>query len=183
MLFRETRLPPACVLEPELIEDSRGFFTRVWDRKEFEERQLASSFVQANMSFNPKAGTLRGMHYQSIPHEEAKLIRCIRGSFYDVIIDLRADSSTYMQWFGIELTAENRLALYVPEGFAHGYQTLQDNSEAFYQVSEFYTPGAERGVRWDDRAFDIRWPEVGERTISEKDRSWPDFSQEASPLG
>ena len=179
MLFRETSLPPACVLEPELIEDSRGFFTRVWDRKEFEERELAASFVQANLSFNPVAGTLRGMHYQSHPHEEAKLIRCTRGSFYDVIIDMRAGSPTYMQWYGIELTAENRLALYVPEGFAHGYQTLEENTEALYQVSEFYTPGAERGLRWDDPAFDIKWPEVPERTISDKDRSWPDFSSES----
>lgn len=176
MLFRETKLSPACILEPEPISDNRGFFARVWDQKEFAERGLTPSFVQANMSFNPAAGTLRGMHYQASPHEEAKIIRCTRGSFYDAIIDLRSNSPTYMQWLGVELTADNRLALFVPEGFAHGYQTLEENSEAFYQVSEFYTPGAERGIRWDDPAFGIEWPEVPSRTISDKDRSWPDFT-------
>ncbi|MGH7930054.1 MAG: dTDP-4-dehydrorhamnose 3,5-epimerase family protein, partial [Candidatus Binatia bacterium] len=131
--------------------------------------------VQANLSFNWKNGTLRGLHYQVAPHEESKLVRCTRGALYDVIVDLRPQSPTYLRWLGVELTADNHRMLYVPEGFAHGYQTLVDATEAFYQVSAFYAPGAERGARYDDPAFGIEWPaEV--IVISDKDAGWPDYS-------
>jgi dTDP-4-dehydrorhamnose 3,5-epimerase len=175
MIFVETELPGAFVVELERREDERGFFARAWCRREFEEHRLAPQFLQCNISFNEQSGTLRGMHYQVAPHEEAKLVRCTRGAIYDVVIDLRRSSPTFKRWIGVELTAANRRALYVPEGFAHGYQTLTDETETFYQVSEFYTPDAERGLRWDDSSFAIKWPEVEVRIISEKDQSWPDF--------
>ncbi len=176
MNFHETKLKGAFVIELERKEDERGFFARAWCQKEFEAHGLNRNLVQANVSYNRKRGTLRGLHYQVAPHEEAKLVRCFRGAIYDVIVDLRPDSPTYLRWIGVELTAENRCMLYVPEGFAHGFQTLEDDTEVFYQVSQFYTPGAERGVRWDDPTFAIEWPAAKRRVISVKDQNWPLFS-------
>lgn len=174
MNFMETKLSGSYVIEPERLEDGRGFFARAWCKREFEERGLDANPVQCNISFNRKRGTLRGMHLQLPPYEETKLVRCTRGSIYDVIIDLRPDSGTYLKWVGVELSAENGKMLYVPGGFAHGYLTLEDSTEVFYQVSQFYAPGAEAGVKWDDPVFGIEWPEPG-AVISEKDRSWPDY--------
>lgn len=176
MIFEETRLSGAVLVDLERREDSRGFFARTWCANEFADRGLATEVVQANVSFNPRQGTLRGMHFQLAPHAETKLVRCTRGAIHDVVIDLRPDSETYKEWLGVELTADNRRALFVPEGFAHGYQTLAPDSEVFYQVSEYYTPGAEGGVRWDDPAFSIEWPDPENAFLSDKDRSWPDFS-------
>ena len=176
MVFHETPLPGAFLIELEKREDARGFFARTWCRREFEKKGLDTRIAQCSTSFNERRGTLRGLHYQVLPHAEVKLVRCTRGAIYDVIIDLRPDSPTYKQWVGAELTAENGRALYVPEGFAHGYQTLVDETETFYQVSEFYTPSAEGGVRWDDPAFAIEWRDAGEPLVSDKDRSWPDYS-------
>lgn len=176
MIFKETNLRGAFVIELEKRVDERGFFARAWCRKEFEANGLDTNLVQSNLSFSRKAGTLRGMHYQAAPFEETKLVRCIRGAIYDVIIDLRQDSPTYKQWIAVELTEDNYRMLYVPKGFAHGFQTLVDNVEVFYHVTQFYTPGAERGIRWNDPQFGIKWPEVQNRIISEKDRSWPDYA-------
>lgn len=175
MKFTETPLADAYVIGLEPMTDERGFFARGWCSREFEEHGLAANIVQANVSFNHSAGTLRGMHYQVAPHEESKLVRCTSGALFDVIIDLRADSATFGQWFGVELSAANRQMLYVPHGFAHGYQTLTDGTEAFYQVSEFYAPGAEQGIRYNDARFAIEWP-LAVTVISEKDASWPDYS-------
>lgn len=175
MLFEETRLKGAFVIHPEKREDSRGFFARACCKHEFEARGLNTHFVQCNISFNKKRWTLRGMHFQKSPKEEAKLVRCTKGSILDVIIDLRPSSATYQEWVGVELTENNHTMLYVPESFAHGYLTLLDESEVFYQVSEFYSPEYESGVRWNDLAFGIRWPEVMELIISEKDENWPDY--------
>jgi dTDP-4-dehydrorhamnose 3,5-epimerase len=174
--FTELELPGAFLVELERIDDERGFFARTFCRNEFAERGLATEIVQANTAFNRRAGTLRGMHYQAAPHAEAKLVRCTRGAVYDVIVDLRRDSPSFTRWVSVELTAENDAMLYVPEGVAHGYQTLQDDTETSYLMSAFYEPTAGRGVRWDDPAFGIEWPEVAERTLNERDRGWPDFS-------
>lgn len=179
MIFTETRLPGAYVIEPQLLQDERGFFARSWCQREFEAHGLTSKVVQANLSYNRRKGTLRGMHYQLAPHEEAKLVRCTRGAILDVIVDVRPASSTAGQWIGVELTAENHRMLYVPEGFAHGFQTLADDTEVTYQVTEFYTPGAERGIRYDDSALAIEWP-LEVTMISEKDRNWPAY---AGPAG
>jgi dTDP-4-dehydrorhamnose 3,5-epimerase len=176
MKFTETKLKGAYIIDIKPFVDERGFFARAWCQNEFEEHGLTTRVAQANISFNHKKGTLRGMHYQVPPYGEVKVIRCTRGALYDVIIDLRPGSETYMQWIGVELTAENHRMLYVPEQFAHGFQTLEDNTEATYQVSEFYTPGAERGLRWNDPAFDIEWP-LEVVVISEKDQNWADFSK------
>jgi dTDP-4-dehydrorhamnose 3,5-epimerase len=175
MIFIETKLPGAFVIDVEPIEDDRGFFARAWCRREFSEHGLSTDLAQANMSFNKRKGTLRGMHFQKAPHAEVKLVRCTRGAIYDVIVDLRPGSPTHSRWVGVELTAENRRMLYVPEGFAHGFQTLEDNTEIFYLVSEFYTPESEGGVRWSDPVFDIEWPLGAPTEISDKDRSWPDY--------
>jgi dTDP-4-dehydrorhamnose 3,5-epimerase len=174
MIFQETMLKGAFIIELEKREDDRGFFARTYCRKEFETHGLNPNFVQANMSYNKSKGTLRGMHYQESPHEEAKLIRCTRGAIYDVIIDLRDDSPTYKKWIGVELTSENYKMLYVPEKFAHGFVTLEDNVEVAYQVSQFYAPGSENGIRYDDPSIGIIWP-IEIRVISDKDNSWPDF--------
>ena len=172
MIFRETKLQGAYIIEPEPITDERGFFARTWGQEDFAAHGLNSRIVQCNTSLNKQAGTLRGMHYQIAPHAEVKLVRCTAGAIYDVIIDLRPHSATRGQWLGVELTARNRLMAYVPEGFAHGFQTLADETEVFYQVSEYYHPESARGVRWDDPAFGIEWPlEVS--VISERDRSHP----------
>lgn len=177
MIFSETPLNGAYTIDISPVKDERGFFARVWCQKEFEKYGLNSHFVQANISFNEKTGTLRGMHYQLAPFEEVKLVRCTRGAIYDVIIDLRADSPTYKQHTSILLTAENYKALYIPQGFAHGFQTMEDHTEVLYQMSEFYAPEAARGVRWDDPVFGIKWPSVVEdRILSEKDRVWPGYT-------
>ena len=174
MIFIETKLKGAFIIEPEAFEDDRGFFARIWCQQEFATHRLNPRWVQCNISFNRKRGTLRGMHYQAAPHEEAKLVRCTMGGVYDVIIDLRANSPTFKQHIAVVLTAQNHIMLYVPEGFAHGFQTLEDNTEVFYQMSAFYAPASARGVRWNDPAFGIKWPPV-ERIISEQDRTYPDF--------
>ena len=176
MIFHESKLKGAFVIDLDLKEDERGFFARAWSQAEFESRGLNARIVLANLSYNKRRGTLRGLHNQAPPYEEAKLVRCFRGAIYDVIVDLRPGSPTYLEWVGVTLTAENRRMLYVPEGFAHGFQTLEDDTEVFYQVTQLYTPSAERGIRWDDPALGIRWPEVESRVISAKDRSWPAFS-------
>jgi dTDP-4-dehydrorhamnose 3,5-epimerase len=175
MIFAETRLHGAYVVDLEPREDERGFFARVWCADEFAERGLSTELAQCNLSFNHRKGTLRGMHFQVEPHEEVKLVRCTRGAVFDVIVDLRPDSPTWKHWIGVELTAENRRALYVPKGFAHGYQTLMDGTETFYQVSTAYAPGAEGGVRWNDPAFGIEWPHPDRPLISDKDLAWPDY--------
>ena len=174
MIFTETEIKGAFVIEPERIIDKRGYFARTWCKQEFEEHGLNPNLVQCNISFNNKRGTLRGMHYQAKPYEEAKLVRCTRGSIWDVIVDLRIDSNTYLKWFAAELTANNYKMLYVPKSFAHGFQTLEDNSEVFYQMSDHYVPKYSRGIRWDDPLFAIQWPEK-ELVISEKDQEYPDF--------
>jgi dTDP-4-dehydrorhamnose 3,5-epimerase len=174
MIFTETELKGAYIIELEPLEDDRGFFARSFCQREFEKQSLNFCVVQCNVSYNKKKGTLRGMHYQVPPHEEAKLVSCIRGTIYDVIIDLRPDSSTYCQWFALELSSENYKMLYVPEGFTHGFQTLEDNTVVFYQMSEIYHPECARGARWDDPAFGIRWP-LPNRVMSKKDLSYPDF--------
>lgn len=175
MDFKETKLSGAYIIDPVRLSDDRGFFARAWCRKEFEEQGLCSDFVQCNLSFNKKKGTLRGMHYQREPFAEVKIVRCTKGAVLDVIIDLRPESPTYLSWIGVELTEENHRMLYVPETFAHGYLTLTDNAEVFYQVSQFYTPDAEGGVRYNDPVFGIHWPETDQLEISKKDAAWPDY--------
>jgi len=175
MKFTETTLKGAYVIDLEKLEDERGFFARAWCRNEFLAKGLSVDIVQANVAFNKQRGILRGMHRQIRPAEEVKVVRCIRGSIFDAIVDLREHSKTYKQWIGVELTADNHKALYVPEGFGHGYLTLEDDSEVFYQVSQFYSPEHEKGVRWNDPAFGIEWPDMDEYLISEKDQAWPDY--------
>lgn len=175
MIFNETSIQGAYVIEIEKIQDDRGFFGRAFCEKEFDDHEQDFTPVQANIGVNKKKYTLRGLHYQISPHGEKKLVRCVRGSIFDVIVDLRPDSPTYKQWFGIELTSKNYKQLYIPEGCAHGYQTLEDNTEIFYLVSEYYHPEAERGIRWNDPAFGIKWKETEDIVISEKDRQWSNF--------
>jgi len=172
--FNETPLAGAYVIELNKIGDERGFFARAFCEKEFGERGLATHFVQLNNSLAEKKGTLRGMHYQLAPYAETKVVRCVRGALLDVILDVRPDSPTFCQHFGVELTAENRRMLYVPKGFAHSFITLEDNTETFYFVDEFYAPDQERGVRWNDPKFGIEWP-LEPTVISEKDQKHPDF--------
>jgi dTDP-4-dehydrorhamnose 3,5-epimerase len=175
MIFHETGLPGAVLIEPQRISDARGFFARTWSAEELAERGLSTRIAQCSISYNGARGTLRGMHYQIAPHAEVKLVRCTAGAIYDVIIDLRPESPTYRRHFGATLSASSRLQLYIPEGFAHGFLTLEDDSEVFYQISEPYAPAAGRGVRWDDPAFAIDWP--GEvRVIAPRDASYPDFT-------
>jgi len=174
MIFTKTVLNDAMIVDIERKEDDRGFFARSWCRREFEAHGLNPNLAQCNISFNPKKGTLRGMHLQVKPYEEAKIVRCTRGSLCDVIVDLRPDSPTYKKHLSAVLTSENRRMLYVPEGFAHGFLTLEDATEVSYQISEFYRPESQLGFRWDDPAFAIAWPaEV--RLISDRDRSYPNF--------
>jgi dTDP-4-dehydrorhamnose 3,5-epimerase len=177
--FNETKLKGAFIIDPEFLKDERGFFARSCCRKEFEQHGLNSDWVQCNISYNKHKGTLRGMHYQIAPCAEAKLVRCTMGAIYDVAIDLRPNSKTYRQWISVELTAGNRTIMYIPEGFAHGFQTLVDNTEVFYQMSEFYAPEYARAVRWNDPQFKIQWPD-DERTISEKDQKIEDFDPSKS---
>lgn len=176
MKFTETELKDAYIIELDKLEDARGFFARAYCKNEFSEHNISFPIAQANVSYNKVKGTLRGMHYQEDPYGEAKLVRCTRGAIYDAIIDMRPNSATYKRWTGVELTEDNYRMLYVPEGFAHGFITLEGQTEVTYQVSEFYTPGAERGVRWDDPEFNIDWP-AKVQVISEKDSSWADFAE------
>jgi dTDP-4-dehydrorhamnose 3,5-epimerase len=172
--FLETALKGAFIIEPERIEDERGFFARTFCRREFEARGLNPDLVQCSISFNHQRATLRGMHYQSAPHAEAKLVRCTRGAIYDVIIDLRPQSPTFRRWVAVDISAENHLMVYVPEGFAHGFQTLQAETEVSYYISEFYSPARARGVRWNDPAFAIGWP-IADPVISVRDQTHPEF--------
>jgi dTDP-4-dehydrorhamnose 3,5-epimerase len=175
VIFEPLGLAGAWLLRLEEIRDERGFFGRSWASDEFGARGLNPVLAQCSLSFNTHAGTLRGMHYQAAPREEAKIVRCVRGAIYDVLLDLRPASPTYKQWDARELTADNRLSLYVPEGVAHGFQTLTDASEVLYLISQPYDAALARGVRWDDPAFAIEWPlPIG--TISARDRAYPDFS-------
>lgn len=175
MIFLESRLRGAFVVDLEKNEDNRGFFARSWCEKEFLAHNLDPAITQCNISFNRSKGTLRGMHYQAAPFAEAKLVRCTAGSVYDVIIDLRPDSATYKQHVVEVLSADNHKMMYVPAGFAHGFQTLEDNTEVFYQMSQFYSPEHARGVRYNDPAFGISWV-VSDVVISDRDRDYPDFS-------
>jgi dTDP-4-dehydrorhamnose 3,5-epimerase len=174
MIFKETPLKGAFLIEPERREDERGFFARAWDPHEFEVHGLNPRIAQCSISYNKKRGTLRGMHYQDKPHEEAKVVRCTMGALYDVIIDLRRDSTTFKQWTATELNAKSRRMFYIPEGFAHGFLTLEDDTEVFYQMSEVQVPDKARGVRWDDPVFGIKWP-IAVQVISDRDRTYQDF--------
>lgn len=174
MNFTETKLKGAYLVDLQRIEDERGFFARGWCQNVFRSHNLNPNMVQLNVGFNHKRGTVRGMHFQKAPWEEAKLVRCTRGAILDVIIDLRCDSPTYAQWLGVELTEENHRMLYSPEGFAHGYQTLADKTEIYYQTSQFYAPEFATGVRFDDPAFGIAWP-LPVEMISDQDLNWPTY--------
>lgn len=174
MKFIELKLAGAYLIEPEQLTDERGFFARSFCKEEFAKHQLKTNIEQCNISFNLRQGTVRGMHYQNAPYAEAKLVRCSMGSICDIIMDLRKDSETYKQWVDIELTATNRNMLYIPSGFAHGFQTLEDNVEIFYHMFAKFYPGASSGSRWDDPAFSITWPQEI-TTISDKDTSYPDY--------
>lgn len=180
MIFLETSLPGAYVIEVEKHEDERGFFARSWCVREFATRGLDHHLVQCNVSFNKRKGTLRGLHYQVPPHAEVKLVRCTKGSLVDVIVDLRKDSPTFLKWFAIDLTATNHRMLYIPKLFAHGFQTREDDTEIFYQMTEFYEPAASKGLRWNDPTLGINWPDA-DRTISQKDQAYPNL--EVSVVG
>ena len=176
MIFTETKLKGAFLIDLEKMEDDRGFFARMWCEQEMADQGIQFRAVQANVSLNLKKGTLRGMHFQKKPFEEAKLVRCVKGAIYDVIVDLSPESPTFKQWVSFELAAEDYRMLFIPKGFAHGFVTLEDNTELTYMMSEFYTPGYNTGFRWNDPAFDIRWPyEIS--IISDKDRTFPDFNE------
>ncbi len=174
MLFHETRLPGVFEIRLEALPDDRGFFARTWCQMEFEAHGLNPRLAQCSISFNARRGTLRGLHLQVPPYAEAKLVRCTKGAIYDVVVDLRPQSPTYLQWIGVTLTATNRAMVYIPEGCAHGFLTLEEQSEVLYQMSEFYHPESARGVRWNDPAFRVAWPFAPE-IISERDRAYPDF--------
>ena len=177
MKLTETNIPGAFVVDIEFGEDERGFFARTWDEQLCAERGLSPShMVQSSTSLNHKRGTLRGMHFQKSPYSEAKLVRCTKGAMYDVAVDLRPDSSTYTKWIAVELTEGNRRALYIPEGFAHGFQTLEDETEILYMMSAYFQPNSEGGVRYDDPAFAIRWPHE-QILVSDRDRTWPDWKK------
>jgi dTDP-4-dehydrorhamnose 3,5-epimerase len=172
MRFTATHFADAWLVQLEPRGDHRGFFARAFCEQEFRQQGLVSHFVQCNLSANHNRATLRGLHYQAEPDAEVKVVRCIRGAIFDVLVDIRPESPTYLQWQGFELSAENRDALYIPAGFAHGYQTLEPDSEVFYQVSAYYVPAAGRGLRWDDPALKIVWP-LASPLLSEQDKSWP----------
>jgi dTDP-4-dehydrorhamnose 3,5-epimerase len=176
MIFTEIKLKGAFVIEINKLEDERGFFGRTWCANELEAYGLKCDIKQVNMSLTLKKGTIRGLHHQNDPFQETKLIRCTRGAIYEVIVDLRKNSPTYKQWVGLELTQDTYKMLYVPEDFAHGFITLEDNTEVSYLVTQFYTPGAEAGLRWDDPAFNIHWP-ISPAVISDKDKNHPNFQQ------
>lgn len=174
MIFNHTLIKGAILIDLEKIEDSRGFFARAWCKEEFKKNNLNSALEQCNFAFNHKKGTLRGMHYQAKPFDEAKLVRCIKGSIFDVVIDIRPNSETYKKYQAFNLTETNHKALYIPEGCAHGYQTLEDNSEVFYQMSRSYVPEYAKGFRWNDPTFNINWP-IKTPIILERDSNYPDF--------
>ena len=173
MIFRETTLPGAFLVEPERLKDERGFFARTWCAEEFARHGLNPQLSQCSISWNRYAGTLRGLHYQKAPHQEAKLVRVTRGRIFDVIVDLRPASRTRYRWFAAELDAESGLMMYVPEGFAHGFQTLEDDTAVFYQISVPYHAASAAGLRWDDPALKIAWPRAGVRIISDRDLAFP----------
>jgi dTDP-4-dehydrorhamnose 3,5-epimerase len=175
MIFIETELQGVYIVDLEFHRDERGFFGRTWCQNEFKERGLNPNLVQCNISYNAKRGTLRGMHYQTDPYQEAKLVRCTSGKIYDAVIDLRPDSITFKRWLAFTLTENSYRAIYIPEGFAHGFQTLEDNTEVFYQMSEFFHPEAARGVRWNDPEFHVEWP-IETTIISEKDQNYPNWN-------
>ena len=181
MIFTPTKLKGAYIIDVKRLEDERGFFGRSYCEKEFQEYGLNTNVVQANVSHNKKKGTLRGMHMQLSPYEETKLVRCTRGAIHDVIIDMRQESETFLQWIGVELTADSFRMLFVPEGFAHGFITLEDNTDVTYQVTQFYTPGAEKGFRYDDPAFNITWP-IEPVIISEKDKAHALYSSQLKQI-
>jgi len=178
MIYTETRLKGAFIIEMEPFRDERGYFARAFCKEDFARNGLCAEYVQHNTSYNVKKGTVRGMHYQLPPYEEIKVVQCVRGAILDVIVDMRKDSETYLQWVSAELTESNGKMLYVPKGFVHGYQTLSDNSAVFYLVSEFYHKDYESGVRWDDEALNIAWPIKENITVSEKDKSYKNISKE-----
>ena len=178
MVFTDTPIRGAVVIDPQPRTDERGSFSRLWCEREFAAHGLKARFVQCNGSVSVRKGTIRGLHYQSEPHAEVKLVRCIRGSVFDVVVDVRPESETYLQWYAVELSAANGRMIYVDQGLAHGFLTLEDDSEVTYPVSEFYTPDAERGIRWDDPLFAIVWPVMSAFHLSPKDRTWPDFVRE-----
>lgn len=173
-MITETKLKGAYLAEPLRFDDARGFFARSWSLKDLPGWESVS-IVESNVSYNAKRGTLRGMHYQAEPHAQAKIVRCTRGRIHDVVIDLRPGSPTFKEWVGVELSASTGATLFVPAGFAHGFQTLEDDTEIFYLVSEYYAPEAQRGVRWNDPAFRIEWPHADERVMADRDREYPDF--------
>jgi dTDP-4-dehydrorhamnose 3,5-epimerase len=177
VIFTEMPLAGAFAIDVEPHQDERGFFARVWDGEEFTARGLDARVSESSIAYNVLAGTLRGLHFQVAPFAEAKLVRCIRGVIWDVIVDLRRGSPTFLEWVSVELTAENRRALYVPEEFAHGYQTLTDSTEVWYQMTAPYAPEAARGLRWNDPQLAIDWPNAGHRVISDRDRAWPDLDE------
>jgi len=175
MIFTETKIKGVYIIEPELLTDERGFFARSFCKEEFQKYGLETDIVQCNISCNKKKGTLRGMHYQSPPYEEAKIVSCTKGSIYDVVVDLRRESSTYCQWVATELSKKNFKLVYIPKGCAHGFQTLEDDAMVYYQMTEFFHPECTRGVRWDDPVFKIDWPIIQKMIISEKDRNNKDL--------
>jgi dTDP-4-dehydrorhamnose 3,5-epimerase len=172
MVFTAARIPGVYIVEPDKLEDERGFFARTFCQREFEAHGLTTRVAQCSLSFNPRKATLRGMHYQVAPYAETKLVRCTQGAVYDVLADLRQDSPTFLQWLAVELTAKNRKLLCIPEGVAHGFQTLADDSELFYQISEFHHPECARGVRWNDPVLNIHWP-LPPAIVSERDAGFP----------
>lgn len=176
MVTKETKLKGAFVIKPERFADERGFFAPLWSEQVLVALGVEGRFVEGNASFNQRRGTLRGMHYQAAPHAQAKLVRCTRGAVFDVGVDLRPESPTFRQWIGVELSEQNGLLLYVPGDFGHGYLTLEDNSELYYQVTDVYDPAAARGFRWDDPAFQIAWPDTDELIIVQRDREYPNFA-------
>jgi len=179
MHITPTEIEGAFVCDLRKFEDERGFFAKAWSREVFDQHGIGVSFLETNFSLSHKRGTIRGLHHQRAPYAEAKLVRCVRGALFDVIVDLRPDSPSCHRWLGFELTAANHRAVYVPAGCAHGVQTLEDDTEMLYMVSAPYVPEAEAGIRWDDPFFGIEWPEVGERVVSDKDRAWPDYQPES----
>lgn len=176
MKFEEAKIPGVWVLDLERREDNRGFFARTFCEDEFATHGLVTRFVQCNLSSNAKRGTLRGLHFQDEPKPEVKLVRCVQGSVFDVVVDLRRDSPTYCQWIGVELSAENGRALYIPAGIAHGFQTLEDGSVLYYHMGEFYEPSLASGVRWNDAAFGITWP-IARPILSDKDAAYTDYQR------
>ena len=175
MIFHKTKIPGAYVIEPERFEDARGFFASVWTQDALVDHGIKNQFVEGHISFNPKRGTLRGLHFQLAPRAQAKLVRCTSGAAYDIGLDLRPESPAYLQWISLELSAQNRLMIYLPAGLAHGYQTLTDDTELFYTVSDNYAPEYASGVRWNDPAFGIEWPHEKNRLINPRDQQYPDF--------